>query len=259
MVAGLSSRFGGKIKQFARVGPEGEALLEYSIKQALPAGFNKIILIVGDKTEKPMKDFFGDSFMGVKVQYALQEYNSKDRDRPWGTADALCSAKQAIDCPFVVCNGDDLYGESAFKILTKHLSNHKEEATLGYRLIDVLPDQGSTNRGIFTIENGFVSEINEIIGIVKSNLSASCVRENYLCSMNIFALHPHSIGLLDIAVKKFKEEHKGDRKIECYLPVELSNLIKSRNIMMRVYNAKDKWIGITNPDDEALVMKKLAK
>ena len=111
MVAGMSSRFGGKIKQFAKVGPEGETLIEYSLNQAIPAGFTKIVFIVGNKTEKPFKEMFGDSYKGIPIKYASQNFDSASRDKPWGTTDALCSAKELLDCPFIICNGDDLYGK----------------------------------------------------------------------------------------------------------------------------------------------------
>ncbi|MDO8509219.1 MAG: sugar phosphate nucleotidyltransferase [Nanoarchaeota archaeon] len=257
MVAGISSRFGGKIKQFAEVGPDGEKLLEYSIKQAIPAGFSKIVLIVGEKTEKPMKEIFGNSYMGLPILYAKQEYNQSERDKPWGTADALCSAKNVIDCPFVVCNGDDLYGQTGFEALANHLRKNNDEATLGYRILEVLPEKGSINRGIFRTENNYVKEINEVIGIFKNDLSASGIKREDLCSMNIFALHANTIKTLDGIVKKFKEENKGNRKIECYLPVELSNLIKSGEISMRIYDSKEKWFGVTNPGDEEIVKKEL--
>ena len=159
MVAGMSSRFEGKIKQFAEVGPKGEKLLEYSIKQAIPAKFSKIILIVGEKTEAPMREFFGNKYIGAPVLYAKQKFNPEERDKPWGTADALCSAKKIIDCPFIVCNGDDLYGRSSFKILADHLRSSNEAATLGYSIMEVIPEQGSTNRGIFKIEKGYVKDI----------------------------------------------------------------------------------------------------
>lgn len=119
MVAGISSRFMGKIKHFAIVGSRGETLIEYSLKQALPSGFSKIIFIVGNKTEKPFREKFGNSYNGIPVYYALQFYDESLRDKPWGTTDALCSIKSLIDCPFVICNGDDLYG----KILLEFLQN----------------------------------------------------------------------------------------------------------------------------------------
>ncbi len=257
MTAGISSRFGGRMKQFAEVGPNGEKLIEYSIKQAIPAGFSKIIFIVGDKTEKPIKDFFRNNYLGTPVIYAIQNYNIKERDRPWGTVEALCSAKNLIDSSIVVCNGDDIYGQSSFKILFRHLQNSNEEATIGYKLIDVLPNNGNTNRGIFKINNEYIKEINEVFNIDKSDLSSTNVKEDDLCSMNLFALHPKTITILDNILTEFKENHKGDRKIECLLPIELSRLIQDGKIKMKIYKTNDKWFGITNPEDEEIVRKEL--
>ncbi len=257
MVAGISSRFGGKLKQFAQVGPDNETLIEYSLKQAIPAGFNKIIFIVGNKTESPFKEKFGNNYYGIPIEYALQNYDEKDRDKPWGTADALCSARQLIDSPFVVCNGDDLYGSSAFRTLVEHIQNSNDCAAVGYKLMDVLPEQGSTNRGIFRFENGYVKTLSEVFNIVKSDLNASGTKREDLCSMNIFALYPKTLDYLQERLELFKKEHVGNRKAECLLPTELSNLIETDKIRMKIYEAKERWKGITNPEDTDIVREKI--
>ena len=122
-VAGMSSRFGGKMKWLIKVGPRGESLIEYSVNQAINAGFNKIIFIVGEKTEGVFKNLFGSSYKGVSVYYAFQYFDCVSRDCPWGTIDALCSGLQLIDCPTVFCNGDDIYGEDTFRIIAKHFNS----------------------------------------------------------------------------------------------------------------------------------------
>ncbi len=258
MVAGISSRFGGKIKQFAKV-TDTETLIEYSLNQALKSGFSKIIFIVGNKTQFPFKEKFGNEYKGIPVEYALQTYDETKRDKPWGTTDALCSIRDIINCPFIVCNGDDIYGKNTFRILFNHLKNNKnnDDATAGYKLIEVLPEKGGVNRGIFNIENNYVKDMNETFNIEKSNLSATNTNSDDLCSMNIFALHPRTLKLLDKALKQFKEQHKEDRKKECLLPTELSNLIKEKKIKMKVYQTNDKWFGITNPGDEEVIREQL--
>jgi NDP-sugar pyrophosphorylase family protein len=253
MVAGISSRFGGRIKQFANIGPNNETLIEYSINQAIKAGFTKIIFIVGNLTEKPFKEKFKNKFKNIPIEYALQSYDLKERDRPWGTADAISTIKSIINCPFVICNGDDIYGENTFKILASHLKNSKDEATIGYTLSDVIPEKGSTNRGIFQIKEGYVENLKEVIGIEKCNLKATNNCETDYCSMNIFALHKETVDLLDIFLKDFKKEHIGDRRIEALLPEFLSRLINQGKIKMKIYPTKDKWLGITNPEDEPIV------
>jgi choline kinase len=258
LVAGVSSRFGGKIKAFEKVGPKGETLIEYSIKQALPNGFTKIIFIVGNKTEKEFKNFFKDNYSGIPVIYSSQYFDEKLRDKPWGTCDAVCTLKNIIDCPFIICNGDDLYGKEAFKLLVDHIRENKEEASTGYVLKEVMSEIGLVNRGIFKIDKkSYVTDLKEEIGISFSNLEERCIKENDLCSMNIFALYPKTVDLLYEKLKKFKEINKEDKKIECYLPVELSNLIKEKKIKMKLYKTSSKWIGITNPGDEEIVKKEI--
>lgn len=253
MVAGISSRFGGKIKQFAKIGKSGETLIECSLNQALAAGFNKIVFIVGNRTEQPFREMFGSEYKGVPVFYASQNYNPNLRDKPWGTADALCSARDVIDGGFVVCNGDDIYGENTFKILFDHLQSSENCATIGYRLGDALPEEGTTNRAIFKIENEYVLGLTEIFNIEKSNLDATGTRADDLCSMNIYALYPPIIDMLKERLKIFKKEHAGDRKIEFLLPNEISKLVGEGMVRMKLYPTTDRWVGVTNPEDEERV------
>ena len=257
MVAGLSSRFGGKIKQLAKIGPEEETLIEYSLKQALKAGFTKIIFIVGEKTEKPFREMFEDNYMRIPVYYTKQEYNAEKRDKPWGTVDALCSARGLIDCPFVLCNGDDIYGENTFKILFEHIKNKTGYATIGYKLRDVIPKEGSVNRGIFQVKDNFVNSITEVFNITSENLASKNLSKENLCSMNIFALYPDVICKLGKALIEFKEENQHDKKIECLLPKEINNLIERGKVTMEIYKTSDKWLGVTNPEDELIVREQL--
>lgn len=262
MVAGMSSRFGGKIKQFAKVGPEGETLIEYSINQAINAGVNNIVFVVGEKTEQSFKEMFGNIYKEKKVFYAKQEFNSNERDKPWGTVDALVSAKSVVNGPFIVCNGDDIYGGESFKKLVDFLNATESDnltATIGYSLGKVIPENGKTNRGIFKIENGLVKNIKEVFDIEKNNLLEKGLDENSLCSMNIFALQNETLGYLSEILDEFKATHKGDRKIECLLPVELSNLIECGKITMHIFSTNDNWFGVTNPEDEEKVRIELEK
>lgn len=255
-VAGMSSRFNGEIKQFAKIG-DNETLIERSLKQALPAGFTRIVFIVGEKTEKPFKEKFGDRHNGIPVEYCKQSYNPEERTKPWGSADALCSAKEVLDCPFVFCNGDDLYGKNAFRLLIKHIKEKKTCATIGYRLGNVIPEEGAVNRGIFKIEGNLVKSLKEMIGIEKSRLKEKNLSEDDLCSMNIFALNSEVVGMLDKIVEEFKERNKGNSTIECFLPEELSELIKQKKIEIEAYSTHEKCIGITHPGDELKVREQL--
>lgn len=332
MVAGLSSRFGGKIKQFAQIGPNNETLIEYSLNQALKAGFTKIIFIVGKMTQAPFKEMFGDFYeiknptatsdnqlsensviknspkeesvnkneqssvnslsnrvggrefareksksiasagsrrgvgggiselasKKIPIYYALQEFNEQERDKPWGTVDALCAAKDIIDCPFVVCNGDDIYGEKTFQILVDHLKENKTSATIGYKLGNVLSDHGSVNRGIFQLnQDQTVKSITETFDLTKNNLQEKNLTETTPTSQNIFALQPETLEDLNKILEEFKQTNKDNRKIECLLPVELSNLIKQNKLTLKLYPTTEKWYGITNPEDEFKVKQQL--
>ena len=256
-VAGLSSRFGG-VKQFAKIGPNNETLIEYSLNQALKAGFSKIIFIVGEKTEHLFREKFGDNYQNTPVQYVLQYFNPEKRDRPWGTADALCCIKNIINCPFVFCNGDDIYGENTFRKLFNHLQESNECASIGYNLKDALPDEGAVHRGIFNIcEHGYVQNLIETFNIELNNLAKDNLTPNHSCSMNIFALHPGVIDMLHEELINFKQNNQEDRKVEFLIPTEISRLIQNNQIRMKIHSTPDKWFGVTNPEDEAIVREML--
>jgi len=257
MAAGMSSRFGGKIKQFALVGPKGETLIEYSMNQAIKAGFNRIVFIVGEMTEKPFKEKFGNNYKGIPIAYALQQFDHNSRDKPWGTLDSLACTRNIVYSPFVVCNGDDIYGENAYKTLFNHLQKYSTAATTYYKLGDVIPKIGKINRGHFKIKDGKVIDIYEVYNIDSENLSATNSNPNDPVSMTFFALHPEVLQILAEINTNFKKNHVGDRKSESLLPTELGNLIKEKKLIMQAYPANSLWFGVTNPDDEAVVREKL--
>ena len=253
MASGLSSRFGGKAKQLAKVGPNGETLLEYSATQAINAGFNKIILVVGEKTEQALKEIFKDNYKGVIVEYAKQELYPEKRDGPWGTADAACTPKHLINGPFVVCNGDDIYGENTLRTLVEHAKQSTEPATIGYTMHQALPDKGPGNRAIYQMKGDYLQKLNEVYNIEKTNLEASNLTPEHLCSMNIFLLNSIALDHLSKQLVEFKEQHKDERKKECVLPNEISKMLEQEKIKMKVYPAIDQWIGLTYPEDEVVV------
>lgn len=181
------------------------------------------------------------------------------RIKPWGTTDALCSAEKYLDCPFVICNGDDIYGKEAFKELTKHLKTKTTNVTLGYKLGKVIPEQGEVNRGIFQIENNQIIDLKETLGISKQNLKELNLTEETLCSMNLFGLLPETLTLLSEILEKFKQQNQEDPKIECFLPTELNNLIKEKKITMEIYPTDEQWFGLTHPEDELIVKNKILK
>src|SRR3989338_383396 len=265
MVAGLSSRFGRKIKQLTKVGKNNETFIECSIQQALKGTNNKIskiIFIVGEKTFDPFKELFKDKYKGIPIYYVKQTYDIEKRDRPWGTADAISVIKDIINEPCSICNGDDLYGESSFKTLLNHFEknkNTKENAVISMPLIKTLPEQGEVTRGIFKVKNNYLQEAIEVFNISQTNFKEKNLTENSLCNINLFGLHPEVIDKIDERVKAFKEINKNDRKIECFIHVELAELCKNNEIKLRVYESKEKWLGITNPEDENIVREELRR
>ncbi len=253
--AGISSRFNGKTKALQQIS-KNMSLIEYSLNQALKNKFSKIIFIVSKKTKKDLKKKFKNSYKQTPVFYALQKYNKKKRNRPWGTVDALCSAKKHLNCPFIICNGDDIYGASSFKTLFNHLKEKNEEAVISYKINNVLPKTGTVNRGIIKQEEEYVKSIKDKFNISKKDLSKI---KQAVCSMNLYALHPETISLLKKDLKTFKKQHKKDRDIELRLPHALSKLIKTKEIKIKIYPTKEHWVGITNPGDEIKARKLIKK
>ena len=253
LVAGLSSRFGGKIKPLANIGPNGKTFIECSLGQALLAGFNKIVFVVGKHTESAFKKKFKNNYSGVPIKYVLQEFDSSTRNNPWGTVDALCSARKELDRPFVVCNGDDLYGVNSFQLLFNHLNNSAEEATIGHRLIDTLPANGVVKRAVFNVDKEYVLSIGEVFSVSKLDINNH--NPNDLSCMSIFGLHNKTLIYLQNLLDEFKKAHTNDRTIEFPLHNALSNLIEQKTIKMKMYLSQDSWIGLTNIGDEEIVRK----
>jgi len=260
MAGGISSRFGGIIKQLAIVGPSNETLLEYSMKQALINQFCEVILMVGDKTEGPIKAKFGDNYMDRSIRYIKQSYNPDERDRPWGTADVIAlldsyKSDKQID-NFVICNSDDIYGVNTFKQLFNEIQCCNTCLTIGYPLITTIPNIGNVNRGVFDIQDdGYVRRITEIFDISSSDLKG--YDKLTIASANIFGIDKNTISLIKQKNDIFKENYKGNRKTESLLPTTISDLIEENKIKLKALMSMDEFIGITNPGDEIIVKQKL--
>jgi len=244
---------GGKIKQFAKVGPNGETFIEYSINHALKNPFTKIIFIVGKMTEIPFKEKFGDNYKGIPVEYAHQTYDPEKREKPWGTGDALASAASLIEDQCVVCNGDDLYGELAYETIFKHLKNTNEDVIMTLKLGNMLPENGEVTRGIFTVENGYLIDAIEVFNISKTNHIEKGLNEDSSVNINLFGLQHKTLQNLKRKVEQFKYQNENDRKKECFIHVELANIMKNNDSKMKVYLSEEPWLGLTNPEDEQTV------
>jgi len=169
MVAGMSSRFGGNPKQMAKVGPNNETLIEFSVNQALRCNFNKLIFITNPKTESLFKNIFGNFYKNVPVLYVEQKYNKSIRKRPWGTTDAICSIIDIINEPFIMVNGDDLYGMSTFEKGFNMMQNKNINVIGGLKIINTLPEKGNVNRGVIFVNGNNVIGMKEMLNISKIN------------------------------------------------------------------------------------------
>lgn len=259
LLGGISQRFGGKIKALASVGGAGEALIEVSLRQAVPAGFTKIIFVVSEATRVAFEQAYGHAYQGIPLLYALQTYERASRDKPWGTADALCVAASFLDCSFVVCNGDDLYGASSFADVVQHLTSSEDNAIVGYHLCDVLPRHGNANRAIVEIDHeGMARSIREELGLNWEQLGVRGISSDAWCSMNLFGLHSEGLHAIQKRVEAFRAVHADDRTKECLLPAEIDALIRVGEMRVKILAAHERWIGITYAEDVEKVRAELS-
>lgn len=254
MVAGMSSRFGGKPKQLEKVGPNEETLIEYSLNQALKNNFSEIIFITNINTENFFINLFSNNYRGVPVKYVRQTYNAVERKRPWGTTDAVCCLCGNITVPFILVNGDDIYGEDTFKTGFNLMSNNNINIIGIINLLETLPESGSVNRGIVNVSNSKVINLEEKIGISRENKELA----NMYANVNFIGLQPDVLYMLNEILTEFKEINKNDEKIECLLPDNISELINKNKMEMEYFIIKNKILGITNPGDE-IILKNILK
>lgn len=259
LLGGISRRFGGGIKALATVGPQQEPLLEISLQQALPSGFSKIVFIVSPTTQQAIKNRFGYSYRGIPIFYAVQTYDLAARDKPWGTADALCSAIPFLKTPFIICNGDDLYGATSFGKAKQALISSYDHVIIGYQLGSVLTSEGSVNRGILlSNEKNEMKGMREEMGLMRENLSERGLSPGSLCSMNLFGMQSSLLPFLAQYVKDFKHVHLGNRMKECLLPEFVNEVIAMKKGTFNVLSTTEPWIGITYAEDVSRVRALLA-
>ena len=288
MAAGMGSRFGGGIKQLEPVGPNGEIIMDYSIHDAIEAGFNKVVFII----RKDIKDAFHDAIgrriekickeLDVEFAYAYQELDDlpegiekpADRSKPWGTGQAVLVCKDIIKEPFVVINADDYYGKEAFvKIhgfLVENYTPEKSEelCMAGFILGNTLSDNGTVTRGICAVdENDYLTDVVETYEIRKTEDGAESqgnkVDVNAHVSMNMWGLTPEFVGLLEDGFVEFFENIKGDEakelKGEYLLPIYIDELLKKGKVSVKLLETQDKWFGVTYKEDKPVVVESFAK
>lgn len=286
MAAGIGSRFGGGIKQLEPVGPSGEIIMDYSIYDALEAGFNKIVFIIRKDLEKDFKEIIGNRIERIApVEYAYQElenlpngFTKPDyRTKPWGTGHALLCAKDLIHDPFVVINADDYYGKEGFvKIhdyLVKQMDSTAEYLDIcmaGFQLGNTLSENGGVTRGVCEIKkDGTLTRVTETYEIKGQTELATGKTENGTSveisldqnvSMNMWGLSPAFIDELENGFPLFLSNIKDeDGKAEYLLPKIVDQLIRSGKAKVKVLETHDKWFGVTYKEDKPAVSSAVKK
>ena len=285
MAAGMGSRFGGGIKQLEPMGPNGEIIMDYSIYDAIEAGFNKVVFVTRKDLLETFKEVIGNRIEKViPVEYAFQEIEyvpegfevPAGRTKPWGTGQAILACKGIVTDPFLVINADDYYGKTAFKLIHDYLvSDHKSDkkydfCMAGFILGNTLSDNGAVTRGICVVdENEHLIGVNETSGIVKTADGAACDDANgnqVACdpkshvSMNMWGFTPDFLDELESGFKEFLSNIKeGDIKAEYLLPTIVDQLIKSNQANVSVLETKDKWFGVTYKEDKPVVVQSIKK
>ena len=281
MAAGIGSRFGGGIKQLEPVGSNGEIIMDYSIYDAIKAGFDKIVFIIRKDIEEDFKNIIGRRIeaKGIEVEYAYQElenipekYKGKwQRTKPWGTAHAILSAKDKIKEPFMVINADDYYGREAFIKLHDYLANTMDNnakeldmCMAGFKLVNTLSDNGGVTRGVCEVKDGLLSDIKETYdvklesGIISAKDFYGNKRDvsiDSYVSLNMWGLPPSFVDLLDDDFEKFLSDlDTDDIKTEYILPAVIDELVKSQKGKVRVLETDDKWFGVTYKEDKPMVV-----
>ncbi len=278
MAAGIGSRFGGGIKQLEPVGPNGEIIMDYSIRDAIEAGFDKVVFVIRKDLEKDFKEVIGDRIeKQIPVEYAFQELDDipqkfqekfQGRTKPWGTGQAILACRGKVTEPFLVINADDFYGKEAYVEAYQYLKEKKEASgkepicMVGFVLNNTLSENGGVTRGVCEVdENGHLTNIVETHNIIRKGEKAEAedgAKELELdvpVSMNMWGLQPEFLDILEKGFHEFLETTKADDlKAEYLLPTIIGGLLKEGRAEVTVLNSKDKWFGVTYKEDKESVV-----
>lgn len=281
MAAGIGSRFGGGIKQLEPVGPNGEIIMDYSIKDAMAAGFDKVVFVIRKDLEKDFKEIIGNRIeKQVEVAYAFQELDDipeafketfKERTKPWGTGQAILCCKDVVKEPFLVINADDYYGKQAYKEAYNELTSGQiiqngklQVSMVGFVLKNTLSENGGVTRGVCKVgQDQMLEEIVETHNIVKDGEKAKVITEGgekYIdvdspVSMNMWGLQPEFFEVLEQGFAEFLEKlDKTDLKTEYLLPTIIGGLLEENKVEVKVLKSQDKWFGVTYKEDKESVV-----
>lgn len=269
MAAGMGSRFGG-LKQIEPIGKNDEVLLDFSVYDAVKAGFTKVVFVIKHAIEKDFKAIIGKRIEKmVKVEYVFQENDvlpenfvcPEDRVKPWGTAHAILCCKDVVKEPFAVVNADDFYGRSAFKKIADFLKQEtKDYCMVGFRLVNTLTENGYVSRGVCEIKDNKLSSVTERTKIVDCKYteddgeSWTPMSPDTVVSMNLWGFMPDIFGYIEDGFKEFLTQNINVPKSEYYLPSVVSSLIEKGEKQVEVLIAEDKWYGVTYKEDKQNVV-----
>ena len=284
MAAGIGSRFGGGIKQLEPVGPNGEIIMDYSIYDAMEAGFDKVVFVIRKDLEKDFKEVIGNRIeKKVSVNYAYQEIGNiperfsgkfPDRTKPWGTGQAILCCKDVVNEPFLVINADDYYGKEAYQEAYRYLTDQKEREGLhacmvGFVLKNTLSENGGVTRGICRVDNNrMLADIEETHNIVKTSDGAEVRGEGSPrkidveseVSMNMWGLTPDFLDVLETGFDAFLDElEENEQKKEYLLPTIIGGLLKEGRSQVKVLQSTDRWFGVTYKEDKEDVTREIRK
>ena len=278
MAAGIGSRFGGGIKQLEPGGPNGEIIMDYSIHDAMEAGFNQIVFIIRRDIEADFRAVIGDRIekicaqRGVSVAYAFQSMEDipagnvvpEGRTKPWGTGQAVLTAKELVNCPFAVINADDYYGKEAFVKLHDFLCREAQAGQYcmaGFILKNTLSENGGVTRGVCQVDgNGYLTNVVETKNIVKTASGAEAngcpVDPEGYVSMNMWGLQPEFMQTLEQGFEEFfRTAAKLDPlKAEYLLPIYIGQLLQQGKVSVQVLPTTDRWFGVTYREDKPSVV-----
>ncbi len=280
LAAGMGSRYGG-LKQLDGVGPNNEAIIEYSIFDAIRAGFGRVVFVIRKDIEDVFKEKIGNQFADkIKVDYVFQELDTPiegitewpHREKPWGTAHAMLVAYDTIKEPFAVINADDYYGVSAYKDMAKFLAEDctpENHAMAGYVLDNTLSDHGEVNRGVCEMNSeNLLIDVVERLKIRKNdqgipeyleNDQRFPVKNGSLVSMNFWGFHPAIFEEIRKEFVQFVEANKDKPKAEFFIPLFVNKFIKNGKIKVHVLPCEDNWYGVTYREDKEMVQEAFGK
>lgn len=270
MAAGMGSRFGG-LKQIEPIDEYNNFIIDYSVFDAIRAGFDRIVFIIKEENYDVFKSTIGSRVEGkIKVEYVFQGKLDvlKERTKPWGTGHAILCCKDVVKDNFAIINADDFYGQDAFQTAANYMKKLDKESTnfalVGYKVKNTLSENGAAKRGVCPIKNGFLSDIIEssiekICGkIVAKPLSGEeekILDENQTVSMNMFCFTPKLFAFLESGMKEFLSANKNDlSKCEFLLPDVIQSLIRDKKASVKVLSTSAVWYGVTYKEDKPLVV-----